>query len=61
MEKMKKKKTILCIISGLGWVKLRLFLHRTLRLGRLEGRSLRLLVQMNIKHNLKICIILGLG
>ena len=56
MEKMKKK-TILCIISGLGWVKLRLFLDRTLRLGRLEGRSLRLLVQMNIKHNLKIVFV----
>ena len=36
MEKMKKK-TILCIISGLGWVKLRLFLDRTLRLGQTRG------------------------
>ena len=37
MEKMKKKKTILCIISGLGWVNLRLFLDRTLRLGQTRG------------------------
>ena len=32
-----EKKNYFCIISGLGWVNLRLFLDRTLRLGQTRG------------------------